>query len=144
MSTEQSVQLVRSVMEAMWRGDLEPLLSSLTEDAVIQAVIPDGTPISGHFQGREGFLRYFAALSEVMNILEFRFDDYAASANHVVILGFEKARVRRSGALLACETATVVGIKWIKGPGQEAAQPKICKLMALADMSAIVDAYRQA
>lgn len=133
MVTNQNVELVRSVMEAFMLGNPEPLLAAITEDAEIKAVIPAGTPISGEFRGREGFLRYFAALNEVMEVLEVRTTDYTASADHVVILGSERARVRRTGKLLDCEIATVFGI----------AGGKITRLVALADMSTIVEAYRQ-
>jgi ketosteroid isomerase-like protein len=100
---------------------------------VIKAVIPEGTPISGEFRGREGFLRYLQALGEVMEVLEVQTHDYTASADHVVILGFERARMRRTGALMECDIATVIGV----------ADGKITKLVAMADMSAIVDAYRE-
>jgi ketosteroid isomerase-like protein len=133
MPNNDNIKLVKTVMEAFMAGDPEPLLSSLSEDAVIKAVIPDGTPISGDFRGREGFMRYFAALNEVMEILEMQVQDYTASADSVVILGFERARVRLTGAMLECDTATVFGIE----------DGRISKLVALADMSAIVDAYRK-
>ena len=132
MSFEANIELVKTTMEALMSGNPEPLLASITEDAVIKAVIPEGTPISGEFRGREGFLRYFQALGEVMEILEVRTDDYTASAGHVVILGFERARMRKTGKLMECDIATVVGVEG----------GKITKLVAFADMSAIVDAYR--
>lgn len=132
MSFDDNIELVKTTMDELMRGNPAPLLAAITEDAVIKAVIPDGTPISGEFRGREGFLRYFQALSEVMEILEVQTHDYTASAGHVVILGFERARVRRTGRLLACDIATVIGVD----------QGKITRLVALADMSAIVDAYR--
>jgi ketosteroid isomerase-like protein len=133
MRSNDNIELVKTVMEAFMAGNPEPLLSSLSEDAVIKAVIPDGTPISGDFRGREGFMRYFAALNEVMEILEMRVEDYTASADSVVILGFERARVRLTGGMLECDTATVFGVE----------NGRITKLVALADMSAIVDAYRK-
>jgi len=133
MSTDDNVRLVKTTMDAfMSTGSPEPLLAAITEDAVIKAVIPDGTPISGEFRGREGFLRYLAALNEVMEILEVQTTDITASADHVVMLGSEKARVRRTGALLDCEIATVFAIK----------DGKIARMVALADMTPIVDAYR--
>lgn len=132
MSFEAQITLVKTTMEALMAGNPEPLLAAITEDAVIKAVIPEGTPISGEFRGREGFMRYLQALGEVMEILEVRTDDYTASAGHVVILGFERARVRRTGKLLECDIATIFGVEG----------GRITKLVALADMSAIVEAYR--
>lgn len=132
MSREANLKLVQDTMGAFLSGDPEPLLAALTEDAIIKAVIPAGTPISGHFTGREGFLRYFAALGEVMEILEVQTTDYTASETSVVILGAEKARVRRTGALLDCEIATVFELR----------DGKIARMLAMADMTPIVDAYR--
>ena len=132
MSIEANVNLIKTTMAAFLAGDPEPLLAALTEDAEIKAVIPDGTPISGHFQGRDGFLRYFAALGEVMEILEVQTTDYTGSATSVVILGHERARVRRTGAMLDCDIATVFTLR----------DGKIARMLAMADMSPIVDAYR--
>jgi len=133
MSSEDNVKIVRDTMEAFLRtGSPEPLLAAITEDAVIKAVIADGTPISGHFQGREGFLRYLSALHEVMEILEVETTDFAASADRVVILGHERARVRRTGKMLDCEIATVFTLR----------DGKIARMVAMAEMSPIVDAYR--
>jgi ketosteroid isomerase-like protein len=133
MSTDDNVKLVKAVMdEFMSAGSPEPLLAAITEDAVIKAVIPDGTPISGEFRGRDGFLRYLTALNEVMEILEVKTADITASVDHVVMLGTEKARVRRTGKLLDCEIATVFTIQG----------GKIARMVALADMTPIVDAYR--
>ena len=133
MSTDDNVRLVKTVMDELMRtGSPEPLLAAITEDAVIKAVIPDGTPISGEFRGRAGFLRYLTALHEVMEILEVQTTDITASADHVVMLGTEKARVRRTGKLLDCEIATVFTLE----------RGKIARMVALAEMSPIVDAYR--
>lgn len=132
MPHAHNIKLVKTVMDQLMSGNPQPLLSSLSDDATIKAVIPDGTPISGEFRGREGFVRCFEALNEVMEILEVQTHDYTASADHVVILGFERARVRLTGKLLESDIATVFGIS----------RGKITKVMALADMSAIVDAYR--
>ena len=135
MSTDDNVRLVKATMDAfMSAGSPEPLLAAIPEDAVIKAIIPDGTPISGEFRGREGFLRYLTALHEVMEILAVETTDITASADHVVMLGTEKARVRRTGKMLDCEIATVFTIK----------DGKIARMVALADMSPIVDAYRAA
>lgn len=132
MSIAANVNLIRTTMEALLAGDPGPLLAALTQDAEIRAVIPEGTPISGHFQGRDGFLRYFAALDEVMEILEVQTTDYTGSETSVVILGHERARVRRTGALLDCDIATVFTLR----------DGKITRMLAMADMSPIVDAYR--
>lgn len=133
MSIEANVKLVTDAMDALLRtGSPEPLLAAITEDAVIKAVIADETPISGEFRGRDGFLRYFVAVNEVMEILEVRTTDCAGSASSVVLLGVEKVRVRRTGRVAEFDVATVFTLE----------QGKITKVLAFAEMSAIVEAYR--
>jgi ketosteroid isomerase-like protein len=133
MSIDDNVKLVNDVMDEFMRtGSPAALLAAISEDAEIKAVIADGTPISGSFRGREGFLRYLEALNEVMEILEVRTTDTAASERTVVLLGIEKARVRRTGRIAEWDTATVFYLE----------QGKITKVVAFAEMSAITDAYR--
>jgi ketosteroid isomerase-like protein len=133
MSADENVKLVKSIMDEFMRtGDPAAFFGAITEDTVIKAIIPPGTPLSGDFQGQEGFRRYFAALGEVMEILDLKDIHYVGSASRVVALGVEKARVKRTGAIFESEIATVFMLE----------QGKITTVAALADMSTIVDAYR--
>lgn len=133
MSSDDNVKLVKSIMDEFMRTwDPAAFFVAITEDAVIKAVIPPGTPLSGDFRGRVGFLRYFEKLGEVMEVLELTDIHYVGSVDRVVVLGVEKARVRRTGAMFESETATVFTLD----------QGKITTVAALADMSTIVDAYR--
>ena len=132
MSADDNVRIVKTTMDELMRGDPGPLLSAMTEDVVIKAVLGEGTPISGDFRGKDGVLRYLTLLNEVMEIREAVTTDITASEGHVVMLGFEKARVRRTGKMLDCEIATVFSMR----------DGKIARLVAFADMSAIMDAYR--
>lgn len=132
MSPAENIEFIKKTMDAFMSGNLGALLAAITDDAIIKAVIPDGTPISGHFQGRDGFIRYITALQGVMEILAVETTDYTASETSVVVLGSEKARVRRTGAMLDCEIATIFTLR----------DGKIAKMVAMADMTPIVDAYR--
>ena len=133
MTDNENTTLVKKVMDELMRGDITPLLAALTDDAVIKAAIPDGTPISGDgFRGRDGVVRYFQTLGGVMEILGIEDVEYVGSGDKVVVLGHERARVVRTGGMLDCDTATVFTLR----------DGKIAKILALADMSPIVDAYR--
>lgn len=132
MSAAENLAFIRKTMDAFMQGDVEALLGAITEDAIIKAVIPDGTPISGEFKGRDGFLRYLLAHREVMEVIDVQTTDYTASDTSVVVLGTEKARIIKSGALLDCEIATIFTLR----------AGKIARMVAMADMAPIVDAYR--
>lgn len=132
MSADDNVTLVQRIMEEFTRtGNSEVLIGASTEDIVVKAAIAEGTPLSGAFRGREGFARYLEAWNEALEIIDFRDLDYAGSADKVVLLGTEKVRVKRTGKVFETEAATVFTLR----------EGKIAKFVALADMSAIVDAY---
>ena len=134
MSIEDNIKLVTGAMgEFMSTGNPAKLFASITEEAVIKAVIADGTPISGDFRGKDGFLSYFQALGEVMEILDVQTTSIAGSENSVVMLGTEKIRVKRTGKVFECDIATVFTLD----------QGKIAKILAFGEMSNIVDAYRE-
>jgi ketosteroid isomerase-like protein len=134
MSIEANIKFVTDTMTAfMTSGSPEPLLAAITDDAIIKAVIADGTPISGHFQGRLGFLRYLMAHHTVMEVLDVQTTDVTASETSVVMLGTERARIRKTGDLLDCEIATIFTLR----------DGKIARMVAMADMTPIVDAYRE-
>jgi hypothetical protein len=49
----------KSIFEA---EDFQPLLDRLADDVVFKATIPEGTPISGEFRGKQAVVDYFATL----------------------------------------------------------------------------------
>ena len=54
MSSDDNARLVKTVMEQFMQAGPEPLLAAITDDAEIKAILPEGTPISGEFRGRDG------------------------------------------------------------------------------------------
>ena len=129
---ERNIAFVRDAFDALMRGDTGPLLAALTEDAVIGCSVAEGTPLSGHFQGREGYLRYLQTVAEVLEPLSVELGHYTGSESCVVLLGRERARVRKTGKVADREYASVVNLR----------DGKIARVWTLSDLSSINDAYR--
>lgn len=134
MSTDRMIETVRGALDELGRtGSPGRLLDSMTDDVVISATVPPGTPMSGEFRGKDGLLAYFGGMNEVFEILDADMTSIAAGGDRVVVLPVERLRVRRSQREVTLELALVFTFRG----------DKIARLLAIGDLSAVVDAYRE-
>jgi ketosteroid isomerase-like protein len=122
--------LAQSLMES---DDWQPLIDHLADDVVFKATIPDGTPISGAFRGKQAVVDHLVRLGD---ILEFRQEQplqFFGNGDRVVILGKETVDVKKSGVTVpGSEYATVL----------EFHDGLITRFLVIQDLSAVLDAYR--
>jgi hypothetical protein len=133
MGTRENLALARDFLDnfSSPRG-IELLLDSITEDAVYKLTIPDGTPLSGEFRGREGMKTYFQRTDETVEILELNIHFYAAGdETRVVAIGDETLRVKKNDRVFFSEWATVFTFR----------DDKIARILVIEDCSAIAEAY---
>lgn len=114
-------------------GDWQPLLDHLADDAVFTVTIPDGTPISGEFRGKQAVTDHFM---NVGNVLEFRQErpmEFFGSGDRVVVLGSETVEIKENGTTVSrSEYADVLDFR----------DGLITRFLVIQDLSAVVDAYR--
>src|SRR3954452_15052257 len=67
--SQENVEVVRQVLDAMNRREIDRYLGHCTQDIVLRA--PTG-PIGGKYRGSDGIRRYFAAIDDVAP--DFRLD----------------------------------------------------------------------
>ena len=94
MSTSNK-QIVRGLYDAFSRGDIDAVLSALTDDVALNA--PGGAPYSGRRFGRDQVRQYFAELDRQVRLDEFDADEFLEDGSKVVVLGRERATVRETG-----------------------------------------------
>jgi ketosteroid isomerase-like protein len=97
MSTEENKRVVENVFEKFGRGDVPGLLALVNEDAEWAAPGPEVVPYFGERRGREGALEFFTRLGENVEFERFEPGDFIAEGDRVVVLGFERGRVRPTG-----------------------------------------------
>jgi ketosteroid isomerase-like protein len=114
-------------------GNWQPLLDHLADDVVFKVTVPDGTPISGEFRGKQAVTGHFERLGE---LLEFRQEEpmqFFGDGQRVVVLGKESVEVKQSGATVpGSEYATVLDFR----------DGLITRFLVIQDMSVFADAYR--
>ena len=125
-----NTSLAQRLMES---DDWQPLIDQLADDVVFKATIPDGTPISGAFRGKQAVVDHLVRLGD---ILEFRQEQplqFFGNGDRVVILGKETVEIKKSGVTVpGSEYATVL----------EFHDGLITRFLVIQDLSAVLDAYR--
>jgi ketosteroid isomerase-like protein len=86
--------------ELLAQGSVQPFIDTFAEDGVLKLTIPQDTPISGEFRGKDGLRTYFERVDQVFASEEIRFDDFIAHGDQVIVLGFERGRVKPTGKTL--------------------------------------------
>ncbi|HEV7894152.1 MAG TPA: nuclear transport factor 2 family protein [Pyrinomonadaceae bacterium] len=97
MSTEDNKRVVQQVFEKFGSGDVPGLLAMIAEDAEWAAPGPEVVPYFGERRGRDGALEFFKQLGSNVEFERFEPGDFIAEGERVVVLGFERGRVRSTG-----------------------------------------------
>lgn len=112
--------------------DFRPLLDRLADDVVFKATIPEGTPISGEFRGKQAVVDYFTSLGDVAEFRQEKPLQFFGGGERVVVLGDDSFKIKKTGVTARSEYAIVADFRdgWITA------------ILIIQDLSAIADAYR--
>jgi ketosteroid isomerase-like protein len=114
-------------------GNWQPLLDRLADDVVFKVTIPEGTPISGEFRGKEAVTEHFQRLPELLEFEQEQPMDFLGRDDRVVVLGRESFHIKRNGVTVkGSEYADVIDFR----------DGLIATFLVIQDLSAVVDAYR--
>jgi ketosteroid isomerase-like protein len=130
MSTAENLQLVKDGYAAFGRGDLPGLLSLLAED-VVWDMPGDGLPIAGSYRGRAGVASFFEKLRQQADILEFQPREFLADGDRVLVVGWERMKIKATGR--------GADIDWVMS--FTIRNGKIAAFREYTDTKAIADAY---
>ena len=130
MNAQENTQVVKNAYAAFGRRDIPALLALLAED--VEWHIPGtGLPLSGTYVGPRGVANFFQKLSSEAEILEFEPRHFVAEGDRVVVLGWERSRVRASGHTVEYSWTMAMVVR----------DGKIVKFEEYADTQAIAAAY---
>jgi ketosteroid isomerase-like protein len=130
MDTHENIAFAKSVLET---EDWPRLIDRLAEDVVLKVTIPDGTPVSGEFRGKQAVVEHLLNLG---NILEFQQEkplEFFGNGERVVVLGTESVEIKQNGVTVPnSEYATVLDFD----------DGLVTRFSVIQDLTAVVDAYR--
>ena len=87
-----NTEIVKGMYEAFNRGDITPVLNSLSDN--VEWIIPggDSIPFAGRYRGRDGVAGFFRKLAETSDTDPIQVDQYVEQGDVVVALGFTTGR----------------------------------------------------
>jgi ketosteroid isomerase-like protein len=132
-TSKDNVGLLKSIFEEVYStGNIQPLLDHMAEDVVWKVTIPDGTPISGEFRGKQAVAAYFDRLPGIAEFQQLRPPEYVGHGDQVIVLGYEDYTVKKTGKSFRGEYATVTDFD----------EGRITKMVVIQDLCGIAEAYR--
>jgi uncharacterized protein len=99
MSEDNNVLLVRGAYRATAQGDTSALMNVLAADVVWRLPQMQGVPFAGEWHGREGVAKFFAAVAQSQEVLDFEPEQFIAQGASVVVLGHFTMRVKATGRI---------------------------------------------
>ncbi len=133
MSTEESLQVVKAGYAAFGRGDLPGLLALMADD--VEWNSPGvGLPLSGTYRGRDGVASFFQKLSTEAEILDFQAREFVAEGDRVLVVGWERSKVRATNRIFEMDWVMSFTIR----------DGKVVSFREYTDTKAMADAYQSA
>lgn len=117
MSEAVNLETIRSAYAAFGRGDIQGLLALIDPQVEWENPGPREVSWAGSFPGHEGVGKFFSALGTSIDFEVFEPQAFFAQGDRVVVLGTERARVKRTGKTFTNAWAhafTLVGGKVVK------------------------------
>jgi ketosteroid isomerase-like protein len=130
MATDENIAFVKSVLET---EDWPRLIERMADDVVFKATIPEGTPVSGEFRGKQAVVEHLTNLGDVLEFHPEKPLEFFGSADRVVVLGTETVEIKKNGVSVPhSEYADVFDFR----------DGLVTRFLVIQDLTAVVDAYR--
>jgi ketosteroid isomerase-like protein len=110
MSEEQNRQVVQGLFECFGRGDVPAMLGVLSDDIHWQIQGPSSVPYFGEYRGHEGVTDFLVKLGSNVEMERFEPREFITSGDKVIVLGFERGRVKSTGQVFDNDWAMVFNL----------------------------------
>lgn len=103
MSEQANVKVIQDAYAAFQRGDIQGVLSRLTDN--VEWTAPPNEPIAGTYHGRDGVAEFFRKVAEAFEFTRFEPQEFVAQEDRVVALGHYTATARSTGRTIDADWA---------------------------------------
>ena len=135
MSIEENKAIVQQLYASFGQGDIPAILNALTDDVEWHAMgPPEIVPWAGTRRGREQAAEFFKAVGETLDVEQFEARTIVAEGDTVVVVGWERSRVKPTNQFYDDEWVHVFRLR----------QGKIAAFREFNNSAAWVAAYRNA
>jgi len=99
-NNSQEVEVVNKMFQAFGTGNMEALKLTLSDSTVWNYNGSKLIPYSGTYKGKEEVVRFIGNIVSSVDILDFKVEQIISNGKTVVVLGFEKQKVKKNGKIL--------------------------------------------
>lgn len=126
--------VLKKTMEEVDRTwDFTPLIRILSDDVVFEATIPEGTPISGQFKGKEAVSDYFMKILPATAVFKQQAPmEFVAHNDKVIILGEDAYTLKKNDQTFRSPYAMLVTFD----------RGLITNILIIQDLSGFLEVYR--
>ena len=97
MNQNQHVQKIQELYAAFGRGDIPDIIANLTDDIRWVSHLESVVPWHGDFSGKDRLPRFFDAIFNSVDVLEFAPQEFITEGDNVVSIGEFACRVKATG-----------------------------------------------
>src|SRR5437868_582825 len=101
------MSVVKAAYDAFGRGDMEGMLGMVADQVEWEFKASGDVPFAGPRRNKAEVAAFFAQLAESDEIEVFEPREFIDGGAHIVVLGFERGKVRANGKLFQSEWAHV-------------------------------------
>lgn len=126
------LQRIMEEIDRTW--NFAPLITQLADDVVFRVTVPEGTPLSGEFRGKDAVARYFTKI--LPSVAVFRQQapmEFIAYGERVIILGDDAYTLKKTGDTFRSPYAMIVTYR-----GED-----ITNILIIQDLHGLAAAYRE-
>jgi uncharacterized protein len=111
MGANENRAIVQKLYQAFGKGDIKTIMSLLSPSISWQNYGPTSVPTYVPCKGHEAVQKWFGALMAEFEIGEFVPETFLADGDHVVVLGIERGKVRKTSRPYSTRFAQVYTLK---------------------------------
>lgn len=111
MSEQENTQVVRQAYDYFKSGNIEGVLSLLTDDVDWRLPAVENMPQSGTRKGLAEVTEFFSILGDAQDVKQFDPNEFVAQGERVVALGHYDWRVKATGREYECDFVHVFTVR---------------------------------
>jgi uncharacterized protein len=99
-NNSQEAEVVNKMLQAFGTGNMDALKQTLSDTTVWNYNGSTSIPYSGTYKGKDEVVKFIGNIVSNVDILDFKVEQIIANGKTVVVLGFEKQKIKKNGKIL--------------------------------------------
>jgi ketosteroid isomerase-like protein len=134
MDEQKNIQLVKQCYDAFLQGDIDLLLTYMSNDIDWELAEVEGVAFSGKRHGRDAVAQFFQTMNQMQEARDFRPLEFTAQDDRVVVTGHYEWLIKATQAALSSDWCHIFHI----------ANGEVVKFKEFSDTQKAAQAYRSA